>query len=219
MDPQHPSKPCAAAAGRLAGGLPAGFKRRLGRQLAIEFGPLILFFLAFSWQGIYAATAVYAVAALLALGGSWWLHRRLPVVPLVATVLVVIFAGLTLALGEAMFIKIKPTVVNGFFALVLGIGWFCGFRLIDRSLGDELKLDEEGQRILTWRAVAYLVTLACLNEIVWRTLPTDTWVVFKVFILICCNVVFALCQLPLIRAHRVDNGEASRADPVQIESI
>ena len=183
--------------------LPRGFKWRLARQLVIEFGPLIVFFLVYSWQGLYRATAVYAAAALAALAASWMLHRRLPTVPLIATGLVVLFAGLTLALGEDMFIKIKPTVVNGFFALALGGGWLLGYRFIERSLGEELKLDEEGQRILTWRAVAYLVALACANELVWRSMPTETWVYFKVFIIVGCNVVFALLQIPLVRQHRL----------------
>lgn len=182
--------------------LPTGLKHRLARQLVIEFGPLIAFFLVFSWQNLYWATAVYALAALAALAASWRLHRRLPTVPLIATGLVVIFAGLTLTLGEEVFIKIKATVVNGFFALALGAGWLLGYRLIDRVLGEDLELDEEGQRILTWRAVAYLVALACANEFVWRTAPTEVWVYFKVFVMVGCNMLFAVLQLPLIRAHR-----------------
>ena len=186
--------------------LPQGFGRRLVRQLVIEFGPLLVFFLVYSWQGLYWATAVYAIAALAALASSWAIHRRLPTVPLIATGLVVIFAGLTLALGEDMFIKIKPTVVNGFFALALGGGWLLGYSLIERSLGEELRLDTEGQRILTWRAVAYLVALACANELVWRTMPTEAWVYLKVFIMVGCNAAFALLQIPLVRQHRLAEG-------------
>lgn len=181
--------------------LPPGFRLRLARQLATEFAPLLLFFLAFLWKDLVWATAVYALATAAAFASAWALHRRIPVLPSITTGLVLVFAGLTLVLDNELFIKIKPTVVNGFYGLVLGIGWLCGYRLVERVLGPELRLDESGLRRLTLHASLYLVGLAVLNELVWRTVPTDVWVVFKVFVLVACNLAFALSQLPLIRRH------------------
>jgi intracellular septation protein len=162
---------------------------------------LLVFFLVFVWQGILWATALYAVATGIAFALSWASHRRLPVLPSVTFLLVAIFAGLTLALDDAVFIKIKPTVVNGFYGLVLLVGWQFGFRLVERVLAHQARLDEEGLRLLTLRAGFYLLGLALLNEIVWRSVPTEEWVVFKVFVIVGCNLLFGASQLPLIRRH------------------
>ena len=181
--------------------LPHGFKRRLFRQLIVEVGPLLVFFLGFAWSGILWATGLYAIAAAFAFGVTWASHRRIPVLPLVSVLLVMLFAGLTLALDDALFIKIKPTVVNGFYGIVLLGGWFLGFPLVERVLGGEVELSEQGMRILTLRAGGYLLALALANEAVWRTLPTEQWVLFKVFVIVGCNLLFAWCQLPLLREH------------------
>lgn len=181
--------------------LPDGFKWRLFRQFLTEFGPLLIFFLVFMWKDILWATGAYALATLISVGVTAAMHRKLPVLPLISAVLVMIFAGLTLLLEAEMFIKIKPTVVNGFYGLVLGIGWLVGYRLVEKVLEPECKLDEDGLRALTLRVSVYLIGLALLNEIVWRTVSTDTWVIFKVFVMIGLNVLFAWTQVPLVRRH------------------
>ena len=183
--------------------LPKGFKRRLARQLLMELAPLLLFFLTFMWSDIIWATGVYAVATAVAVGAMLFTHRKLPVLPLISALLVMIFAGLTIVLEEEMFIKIKPTVVNGFYGVVLAGSWLLGYRLIKRVLGAECTLDGDGLRKLTVNVSAYLIGLALLNEIVWRTVPTDTWVVFKVFVMIAMNLVFGFTQLPLVKKHLV----------------
>lgn len=192
--------------------LPRGFKRRLMSHLAVEIGPLLLFFLGFMWQGLLWATAIYAVATAVAFAVTWVKHRRMPTLPAVTALLVLIFAGLTLALDEAMFIKIKPTVVNGFYGLALLGGWLFGFRLVEKVLGAEVQLDETGLRKLTLRVGSYLLALALLNELVWRTLPTEHWVLFKVFVIVGCNLLFAWTQLPLVRRHLRRSGRW--ADPL-----
>jgi intracellular septation protein len=187
---------------------PRGFRRRLGRQLLSEVGPPILFFIAFMASDIYYATAVYAAAATGSVALSWAKQRRVPVLPLISTGLVLIFAGLTLGLDDATFIKIKPTVTNGFYAAVIGVGWLMGFRLIDRMLKPEAELDDAGLRALTWRVFAYLTALAIANEAAWRLLSTEGWVTFKVFGLIFLNLTFAAAMLPLVKRHLI----ATRVD-------
>ena len=85
-------------------------------KLALDIGPLILFFAANARFGIYAATASFMVAIVVALGVSYTLTRHLPVMPLVTAVLVLIFGGLTLVLHDELFIKVKPTIIYLLFA-------------------------------------------------------------------------------------------------------
>ena len=172
-------------------------------KLAIDLGPLLVFFAAFMRGGIMTATAAFMVATLVALGVCYALVRRLPVVPVVTGVVVLIFGGLTLAFADEHFIKIKPTVVNGLLAATLFGGLLVKRPLLKPLLEAAIHLDERGWRVLTLRWAAFFAILAVLNEIVWRGFSTDTWVSFKVFGLLPLTLLFSLAQVPLIRRHAV----------------
>lgn len=174
-------------------------------KLAIEAGPLVVFFIGNSRFGIFWATAAFMVAIVISLGLSFALERKLPLMPLVTAFFVLIFGGLTLFLEDDFFIKIKPTVVNSLFAIILAGGMLMGRPLLKPLLGAMLPLDDRGWGILTWRWAAFFVVLAVLNEVVWRTQPTDTWVTFKTFGVMPITVVFALSQIPLMRRHGLED--------------
>lgn len=176
-------------------------------KLAIELGPLLVFFFANARFGIFAATAAFMVAITVSLGLSWWLVRKLPTMPLVTAIFVLVFGGLTLWLQDELFIKLKPTVVNGLFAAILFGGLVMGRPLLKPLLDTVLPLDAEGWRKLTWRWAWFFVVLAGLNEAVWRSFPTDIWVNFKVFGIMPLTVAFSLAQVPLIRRHALAEPE------------
>ena len=128
--------------------------------------------------------------------------------PLVGAVFVLIFGGLTLALDDDLFIKIKPTVVNCLFATLLFAGLAWRRSLLKLLMGSVLVLDEIGWRKLTWRWAFFFVALAVLNEIVWRNFSTDVWVNFKVFGLLPLSLVFGAAQIPLILRHQIQEPAA-----------
>lgn len=200
-----------AIAPRAAGpAFPSGFRRRLVWQLGTEFGPLLTFFVVFLASDLAPATAAYAAAVAVAFAVSWVRNRRVPVLPSLSVGLVLAFCGLTLALDDALFVKIQPTVMNLFFAAVIGIGWALGYRVVAMILAPECRLDEAGQRRLTMRTTSYLLALAVLNELVWRTASTDVWVAFKVIVLFGMNILFALSQIPLLRGHMTAERRTAR---------
>lgn len=170
-------------------------------KLALELGPLAVFFLANGRVGIFNATAVFMAAVLVSLGVSYWLMRRLPIMPVITAVVVLIFGGLTLALQDEAFIKLKPTIVNLLFAGALLVGLLLNKPLLKIVLDAVFELTPEGWRKLTLRWALFFVFLAALNEVVWRTGSTDFWVSFKVFGVMPLTFVFALAQLPLINRH------------------
>ncbi|MHB2168408.1 septation protein A [Alsobacter sp. R-9] len=170
-------------------------------KLALEIGPLVVFFIANQRAGIFPATALFMVAVLASLAVSWVLTRHLPVMPMVSAVVVLIFGGLTLWLQDDHFIKLKPTIVNSLFGAVLLGGLAFGRPLLPLVLDSVFKLTHEGWRILTLRWAIFFFVLAALNEIVWRTQSTDVWVNFKVFAIMPLTLVFALAQTPLILRH------------------
>lgn len=173
-------------------------------KFLVELGPLVVFFVVNAKAGIFWGTGVFIPATLAALVASRVLFGRVPVMPLVSAVVVVVFGGLTLYLQDELFIKLKPTIVNSIFASVLFGGLFYGKSLLRYLFGDVFALDEDGWRKLTFRWACFFVFLAFLNEAAWRLLTTDQWVTFKVFGIMPITMVFALCQVGLLQRHALD---------------
>lgn len=182
-------------------------------KLALEFGPLAIFFFANSYgdrllgvaedRRIFVATGIFIVASLVALALSRVLLGYLPRMAIVNAIVVTVFGGLTLALDDAFFIKVKPTIVNALFGSVLLGGLFFGRSLLSLVLETVLQLDAEGWRKLTFRWGLFFFVLAAINEVVWRTQTQDFWVAFKVWGVMPLTMIFALAQTPLILKHEL----------------
>ncbi len=180
-------------------------------KLALEMGPLVLFFLVNSygdrWFGVapdrrlFLATGIFVVAVLASLAVTWSLIRKLPVMPLVSAVVITVFGGLTLLLDDELFIKLKPTIVNTLFGSVLVWAGLTGRSVLKLVLDSVFDLTDEGWRLLTWRWAFFFFLLAILNEVVWRTQTTDFWVAFKVWGIMPLTMIFAIAQMPLILRH------------------
>ncbi|MGE0752175.1 MAG: septation protein A [Variibacter sp.] len=178
-------------------------KRQLpaGLRLALDLGPLLIFFVANARFGIFAATATFMVAMLIALVVSYVMIRRLPLMTIVTAIVVAVFGTLTLALHDETFIKLKPTIIYVLFGGILLGGLAFGRSLLAMVFDSVFDLDEAGWRKLTLRWALFFLFLAVLNEIVWRTQPTDTWVTFKVFGVVPLTFLFAMLQYPLLTRH------------------
>lgn len=194
-------------------------------KLVLELGPLGLFFLANArgevlydhfpglaelGDPIFLATAVFMVAITASLAVSYALTRRLPVMPVVSGVVVLVFGALTLWLHDELFIKLKPTIVNVLFGSVLLGGLLFGKSLLGYVFDSVFRLDDEGWRKLTFRWGLFFFFLAIVNEVVWRFFSTDFWVSFKVFGVMPITIAFTLSQLPLIQRHTLED-EQDRA--------
>ena len=214
-------------------------------KLALEVGPLLIFFGAYSygadiaaWAGyptlglneteaaavasggegseaalsktkIMAATAIFMPTMLIAVAISWFVAKKIPVMPMFSLVLVLIFGGLTLWLQNETFFKMKPTILNAFFGAALLGGLAMGKMFLKVIFQEGWTITDEGWRILTIRWALFFFCMAILNEIVWRNFSSDTWVQFKVWGNFPITMVFAIFQMRTIMKYQLPEKEES----------
>ena len=171
-------------------------------RLLTEAGPLLLFFGVNAKWGIFAATAAYMMSAAVAMAYTFWRIRRLPLMPIIALAFVLLFGGLTIWLHDETFIKVKVTLINALFGVILLGGLVFNRLFLKLLMGEAMRLTDTGWRRLTLRWGLFFLFLAGLNEVVWRSLSTDAWVNFKVFGLLPLTFAFAIAQAPLMMRHQ-----------------
>ncbi|WP_404386315.1 septation protein A [Caenispirillum salinarum] len=174
-------------------------------KLLLEIGPLVVFFVGNNKYGIIPATGAFIVATVVALSASWLIARKVPVLPLISGIFVIGFGGLTVLLEDDLFIKLKPTIVNALFAAVLFVSLGLKRNVLKIVFDAAFHLTDEGWRKLTWRWAWFFCLLAVLNEIVWRSFDTDTWVQFKVFGIMPLTIIFSLTLVPLLTKYHPEN--------------
>jgi intracellular septation protein len=150
---------------------------------------------------------VFIVATAIALPCYRWMEGRWPVMPMVGGFFVLVFGGLTIWLQDETFIKLKPTIVNCLFGVILGGGLLLFKRpLLKWIFGVAFQLDDEGWRQLTLRWALFFFFLAGVNEFFWRSFSTDTWIASKMFVSFPATMIFAFLQIPLLKRHWQGDG-------------
>jgi intracellular septation protein len=183
-------------------------------KLATELGPLIVFFVANAKFNLFVATGAFMVAIVAAMIASYVVVRHVPMMAIVTAVIVLVFGTLTLVLHDETFIKVKPTIIYGLFAAILGGGLLFGRSFIAILFNQMFNLTPKGWRILTMRWALFFLGMAALNEVIWRTQSTDFWVAFKAFGAIPITMIFAMTQMPVIKRYHLEPAtlEASEAE-------
>ncbi len=183
-----------------------------GLKMALDFAPLVAFFVAYKVGGVYWATGIIIALTILTLIIGYVVTGKIAKFPLFSGILITVMGGLTLYLQNDMFVKMKPTAANLIFAMILGGGLLTNRMFLKDLLGSAINLPETAWRSLTWRWVAFFLVLAGLNEYVWRTMSEGTWVNFKVFGLMGLTLLFALANAPFMAKHMQQENPNPSAD-------
>lgn len=177
----------------------------------VDYGPLGVFFAAYLGVGkdLILATGFFMAATVAAIAISYWFERRIPKMLLVTAAVVLMFGGLTVVFDDERFIKMKPTIVQGIFAVVLLGGLAIKKPLLKPLLSAAWHLTDKGWNVLTMRFGLFFAVMAVINEAVWRTQSTDFWVNFKVFGAIGLTLIFTVAQVPLLSKYQIVPDEKS----------
>lgn len=183
------------------------------KKLAVDLGPLILFFAAYARFDIFVGTAVFMAATAVAMGVAWALTRHIPAMTWFSAILVGVFGGLTLWLKDETFIKMKPTIVYLIFAGVLAFGLMRKRNYLKSLLGAAFHgLTELGWELLARRWCLFFLLLAALNELFWRAFSTDIWLHFKIWGDSLLTFLFAIAQMPMLLRHGLTLKDPPAAD-------
>ena len=172
-------------------------------KLLIDIGPLAVFFIFYLRSDLKSAIIPLMIATIIAVLFSYIMEKKIPVMPTVGAFIILIFGGLTIYFDNEVFFKMKPTIINLLFALILYGGVIVKKPLLKFLLGAAIKLEDEGWKILTLRWISFFIALAVL--IVWRTQSTDIWVNFKVFGILPITFIFTMTQFPLIKKYQIED--------------
>ena len=171
-------------------------------KFLFDLFPVILFFIAFKFEGIYFATAVAIGATFLQIGVLALLKRRIEPMLWVSLAIIVIFGGATLALRDETFIKWKPTVLYWLFGAVLaGSALFFRRNLMRSMLAAQVQLPEAAWARLNWSWVGFFAFMGVANLLVAFNFTTDQWVNFKLFGGIGLMLLFVLGQALFLARH------------------
>ena len=174
-------------------------------KLLIDIGPLAVFFIFYTRGDLKSAIIPFMIATIIAVLFSYIMEKKIPIMPTVGAFIILIFGGLTIYFDNEVFFKMKPTIINLLFALILYGGVIVKKPLLKFLLGAAIKLEDEGWKILTQRWISFFIALAVLNEIVWRTQSTGIWVNFKVFGILPITFIFTMTQFPLIKKYQIED--------------
>ena len=172
-------------------------------KLFIDIGPLAVFFIFYTRGDLQTAILPFMIATIISVLFSYIIEQKIPIMPTVGAVIILVFGGLTIYFDNEVFFKMKPTIINLLFAGILFTGILMNKPLLKYLLGGAIKLKEEGWLILTKRWIGFFISLAILNEIIWRTQSTDIWVNFKVFGILPITFIFTLTQFSIIKKFQI----------------
>ena len=174
-------------------------------KILTDIGPLVIFFIFYTRGNLQSAILPFMIATVIAVLISYIVEKKIPIMPTVGAAIILVFGGLTIYFDNEVFFKMKPTIINILFALILYSGELTKKPLLKYLLGGTLKLKDEGWSILTKRWIGFFIVLAIANEIVWRTQSTDLWVNFKVFGILPLTFIFTMTQFSIIKKYQIED--------------
>ena len=190
-------------------------------NILIDYGPLLVFFLAYRYYSpdapdpageilaVIKSTGAFIVASLIALAMSKWRLGKVSPMLWLSTVLIVGFGALTIFFGDPVFVQMKPTIIYVSFGVLLLAGWYRGKALLKLLLEAAFEgLSDEGWLKLSRNWGVFFLALAALNEGLRQYLTFGDWLAAKLWVFMPLSFLFTFTQIPMLMKHGLALGEA-----------
>jgi intracellular septation protein len=190
-------------------------RKKGGLSLALDFGPLLIFFIAYKFGGVFVGTGVFMVAILLAVVIAKLALGKVTPMLWTSAILVIGFGGMTIYFHDPKFIQIKPTLIYALFAAILFGGLLVGRPMLKYLLEAAYDgLSDTGWRKLSRNWALFFVGMAILNEVLRLYFTFDQWLTIKTWGLTILSLVFAAANVPMLMRHGLNGGEIAEEPPV-----
>lgn len=176
--------------------------------MALDYVPLILFFVVYKFAGIIIGTAVFMVAIVVAIVISKWKVGHVTPMMWLSAILVVGFGGLTIYFNDQRFIQIKPTIIYLMLGGLLLGGLARGKSLLKFVIGPAFTgLDDRGWIMLSRNWALFFMVLAGMNEVLRALTSFDTWLTVKVWGVPIISMLFVMANMPMLLKHGLGGEE------------
>ena len=173
-----------------------------------EIAPMGVFFIIYNYYGLMEATLVLSFLMSGIIIYDFFILKKLQMQMLVSTILLVVFGAISFITGDTSFIKIKVTLINLLFGIVLLVGTYYNKAFVKYLFNSAIQMGDSDWLILSRRFGYYFCFLSILNEIIWRNFSESTWVSFKTFGFLIISIAFILTQFRFItQVGHVQNSE------------
>ncbi len=170
--------------------------------MALDYVPLILFFVVYKFAGIITGTAVFMVAIVAAIAVSKWKIGHVTPMMWLSAILVVGFGALTIYFNDQKFIQIKPTIIYVMLGGLLLAGLARGKSLLKFVIGPAFTgLDDAGWMMLSRNWALFFLALAAMNEALRAMTSFDTWLTVKVWGVPILSMLFVAANMPMLLRH------------------
>lgn len=171
-------------------------------HLGTEFVPVVAFFLAGQFFSIYTATIVLIATTVAALIIGLWCANRMPVLPVVSTLFVLVSGGITLRFHQPEALIVSDSLYYFFLAAVVAGGLSLRFNVIKYFFSHTFAITDVGWDVLAFRWITIFILAGAANEFVRIALTTEAWMDFR-FIKVLAITLFGIYQLKIAREYRI----------------
>ena len=198
-------------------------------NIASEFGPLIAMFVVNGITGkVEDGTWALLIGTVVAMAAMQMVLKRLPIFPLIASGVTVVFGIMTLVTGDAMWVQIKVTIFNALFAVFLIVGLVMKKNFFQYIFEKTFHYTREGWDKLTWSFAWFFVATAIANEVVRQMFApgqiynifgfemdgVNVWIMFKIALIMPASGAYAWLLTRIMQKHRLPDAEIERKDTV-----
>ena len=196
-------------------------KDHRGLSFALDFGPLLIFFLVYKFgapEGSPITAAIYGtiafmVAIVIAMVVSKWKLGKISPMMWMSAILILGFGALTIYFNDPRFIQHKPTIIYAGFAIILFGGLLMGKAMLKSLLQAAFEgLNDTGWLKLSRNWGIFFAAMAVLNEAMVATMSFDWGLTIKVWGVPAVSFLFAMANIPMLMKHGFSVEEKPRPE-------